>query len=181
MRKAVQTLVAAGALALSSGAMAQYITVAGGASKFDFDCTGTTSCDNEDTAWKAVFGWRFGNSGFAGELGYIDWGAGNGTVFGSNVELGLRSTTIGIAYRGAFAQDWEAYFRLGAALNEAKTSVSMFGSGTDDSTNPYFGLGIRYALSKNIKLDLSADFTQGEWGGEKGDASAVMIGVTIDF
>lgn len=180
MKKTVQTLVAAGALALSSGAMAQYITVAGGASNFDLDCTGTTRCDNNDTAWKAVFGLPFGN-GFAGEIGYIDWGAGTGVVFGSTVELGLKSTTLGLAYRGAIAQNWEIYGRLGAALNESKTSVSGFGTTTDDNTEFYFGLGVRYAISKNIKLDVGADFTQGDWGGEKGDVSAVMFGLTFDF
>ena len=180
----IATMIASGAALLSTGAMAQaYVGVGAGVSHLNADCTGTTSCDTSGNSFKLYGGYGFG-SGLSAELGYIDFGKATFTASGINGSIKTRAVLLGLAYRGAFSPDWGGTVRLGLA--NVKTDGNASGGGASgsvsDTTNqPYFGFGVDYALSKNAKLELTADFSRSEIQGNKGDVRAIGIGVRFDF
>lgn len=185
MNKRALAVAAFAASMVSGGAMAQAYVVGGiGTSNADIDCAGTTSCDNSDTAFKIVGGYSFAN-GFAAELGYMDFGTATASAFGANAEFKASGFTIGGAYQAAFTPQWGANFRFGIADTKTKISGSIPGLGSasdsENTTQPYFGIGATYALTKNTRLGLSADFSRGEYQGEQADLRAITFNVRFDF
>jgi OmpA-OmpF porin, OOP family len=185
MKKIASALAIAGACLFSTGAMAQaYVSGAIGASEVDLDCEGAATCDTKDTAFKLVGGYDFGN-GFAAELGYADFGKAKAADGGISAELKASGITLGVAYQAQFNQDWGMNLRAGIINVKAEISgtVAGVGSASDDdtTTQPYFGIAVNYALAKNVKLELGADFTKAEYAGEKADVRAVSIGVRYAF
>lgn len=185
MKKILVQSVIGGAIALlSSAAMAQgYVGIGAGASHLNGDCTGTTSCDTSGNSIKVYGGYGFGN-GLSVELGYLDFGKATATVGGINGSIKTSGLLLGGAWRAAFSPDWGGSLRLGLA--NVKTEVNASGGGASGSasettTQPYFGFGIDYALSKNAKVELGADFSRSEIQGSKGDVRAIGIGVRFDF
>lgn len=185
MKKIALALALAGASLFSTGAMAQaYVSAAVGASEIDVDCEGASTCDTKDTAFKLVGGYDFGN-GFAAELGYADFGKAKAADGGLSAQFKASGITLGVAYQAQFNQDWGLNLRAGIVNMKAEISASAagVGSGSDDdtTTQPYFGIAVNYALAKNVKLELGADFTKAEYAGEKADVRAVSVGVRYAF
>jgi hypothetical protein len=185
MKKIALTLIAASATLLSTGAFAQgYVSAAVGQSKVDLGCSGAETCDSTGTAFKLVGGYPLGN-GWAGELGYINFGKAKAADAGDSLELKANAITLGAAYQFQFSPAFGANFRLGVGAIKTKASATLagIGSGSESETKakPYFGLGLNYALSKTTKLELGADFTKAEIEGEKEDVRAVTFGVRFDF
>ena len=180
---AMMTLLAAGA-AHAEG----YAGLAAGVARVEVDCEGATVCDRSDTAAKVFGGYKF-TPNIALEGTYFNFGKakfagpvpGLGTVTGDIKASGLG---IGAAFFGQFGSDWSGVARLGIASIKTKVSASASGaSGSDDETKaqPYFGLGLGYAVTKSMTVDLAADFTRGEYAGEKANIRAVTLGATFSF
>lgn len=185
MKKIALILAMAGASLFSTGAMAQvYVSGAVGASEIDVECDGASTCDTKDTAFKLVGGYEFGN-GFAAELGYANFGKAKAAEPGVSLEAKASALMLGVAYQAQINQDWGLNFRLGIASVKAEISGSVAGVGSasddDSSTQPYYGLGVNYAVAKNVKLEFGADFTKAEYAGEKADVRAITIGVRYAF
>lgn len=183
--KRISLVIAAAASMLSFNALAQgYVSAAVGPSDADIDCTGAATCDKTSTAVKLVGGYRFG-SNFSGELGYMDLGKATASGSGISVEMKASALMLGVAYQAQLSPTWGANFRLGVASVKTRISgtVSGLGSASDSETNtvPYVGVGVNYAVSKNVKLEFGADFTRAEYDGEKSDVRAVTFGVRYDF
>jgi len=187
--------IAAMALMLSSAAFAQgYVGVAGGPSKIDVDCAGTTTCDTTSTGWKLFGGYKF-TPNWAAEVGYFDFGKAKFTgsdVTTGNVTADVKGSGlgVGVALSGEFAPSWTGVARLGVASVKAKVSATATGgtlvpagtsSDSETSTNAYFGVGIGYLISKNMSIDGAIDFSRGKWQGEKADVRLVSIGLTVGF
>jgi OOP family OmpA-OmpF porin len=84
MKRVLGVLVMAAASCAGATALAQdgraYLRLALGQSQADIDCTGTTSCDDGDTAWKVFGGYQF-NRHFALEAGYANLGEATASPF----------------------------------------------------------------------------------------------------
>jgi OOP family OmpA-OmpF porin len=189
MKKYVMGVVAAAAALLSTGAMAQgYISFAGGQSNADVDCTGTLSCDNNDTALKVVGGYKFEN-GFALELGYVDFGKAQARVYLApytvDVAFESQAFTFGGSFPMNFTPEFAANFRIGVASvkTEGTVSVPTYGiyKESDSAAAPYFGLGLSYAFTTNVAGEVGVDFTKAEITGEKYDLRTVTAGVRFTF
>lgn len=189
MKKHSRAVLAAAALLVAGGASAQtYVGLAAGATNADIDCTGTTRCDNKDTGFKVFGGYRF-TPNIAGELSYFNFGKATASVvvppFGLvDGEFKTGGFGVGVAFSGAFAPGWSGVARVGIASLESKISVAASGvSGAESDTQAaaYFGLGLGYALTKSLSLDLAADFSKGEFDGEKADVRLISVGLTYAF
>lgn len=181
---AIALAVAAASLA-STAALAQgYVSAAVGGSDSDISCPGGASCDKSDTAYKIVGGYSFG-SGFAAELGYISFGKTKATLVGAKAEVETTGVMLGLAYQAQFNNQWGGNVRLGAARMKADVTGAVPGFGnsgdSDTKTVPYLGLGVNYAFTKNVRAELSADFSRSEYRGQKNDVRALMVGVRYDF
>lgn len=170
--------------ALCSSAMADaYVGGSLGSSHLSLDCTGTTTCDNTGSAYKFIGGYRFGN-GFAGELGFHDFGKATATVSGVDLTAKATAITLAAAYQANLSDDWGLVGRLGVASVRAKISGALGGvssSVKDTKTNAYFGLGVNYKLTSDLRVELGADSTKAEIDGDKATVRAYSLGLNYSF
>jgi OmpA-OmpF porin, OOP family len=174
---------AASAQAQAQSEAPVYMTNAVGATHLNLDCAGATSCDTRDVGVKLVGGYRFGN-GLSLELGYVSFGE----FRAADATLGLSVKPTALLLGGAYAlplgTDWGLNLRLGAAHVKTKIrAVSGTLSGADSArkVKVYAGVGLNYAISKTIKIELGADSTEAEYAGEKGSIRMISLGATFSF
>ncbi|RZL31232.1 MAG: hypothetical protein EOP35_22495 [Rubrivivax sp.] len=183
-----QTIILAALVAAAAARADQqgnaYVTVAAGMSHLSIDCRGAASCDKNDTGGKAAGGYRFGN-GFGLEVGYVNFGKGHGgdPVFATTIKPD--ALTLSGVFALPLSNEWGMNFRLGAARVKTKVdSVLGTVSGPTESetvTKPYAGVGLTYAVSPAVKLELAVDSTQGKAAGQTGSLRLVSIGATFGF
>lgn len=111
----------------------------------DHDIPG--AADNKDTAWKLFGGYQF-NRNVAIEGGYVDLG--QVTFPGRSLD----STALTLSAVGSLPMTDQFAFTGKLGIAWAETDVSGFG--TRDSTDPVYGLGLRYDFNKQFGV-------RGEW------------------
>jgi len=182
-----RTIIAA-ALALASLAASPafaagpaYVSVAVGGSDTDIDCTGATSCNNGAFAAKVIGGYTIAND-LSIEGMYVSLGEPDGSV--GDIKVGVESSYWGLggAFRPAFNKEWSGVARIGVAFTRSRAKASMgglSGSTSYDSTNPYFGLGLAYAVGKDLKIEGDLDTTRVSIGSGEDKSTARVIDYTI--
>lgn len=203
VRNAALALFGAVVLSLPSIGVAQGMSMNGpdagwyvggsvGQSKFDVDCTGASTCDDSDTAFRVFGGYMF-NKHFGAELGYSDLGklhvAGTVPPFGV-VNAELKATAFDLVVVGVlpFTSNFSGYGKVGMYRAESKLngSIAALGSASqsDSNTDLTYALGLGYDFNKNLGI-------RGEWqrysklgtdstGGE-GDVDVFSVGVVWRF
>jgi OOP family OmpA-OmpF porin len=176
-----QIAVAVSALVLSAAASAQaYVGGSIGRAHVNVDCAGTTRCDNNGTGGKLFGGYKWSN-GVAAEAQYFDWGTAKGTALGSDYELSSHGFGLGAAYHAPVAADWMLVARAGVVRNDAKFKVIGFGSLSETKTKPYVGVAVGYKVTKDLSIDLSADFSRSTVAGDSASHNLIGLGVTYGF
>lgn len=160
-----------------------YVTAAAGATHISVDCTGTTSCDKTGTGGKVMAGYRFGN-GFSLEGGYIYFGKARAGDATSSALIKPSALVLGGAYALPLEGDWGVVLRLG--VGQVKTRAKLFygpqsGAAAENETKLYAGLGVNYAVSNSVKLELGVDTSQGQLAGQKGNLRLISLGATFSF
>jgi len=181
MKKALFLLAA---LLISGAASAQtYVGMAGGPSKHDFNCSGTTDCDTSDIGFKAYLGFKFIPM-LAGELTYTDFGKVKGHAGSINFDYGATSFSAGVAVLLPLAPQVTFTGRLGVASVKSKPAASLGSSSFSDSetnTRPYYGLGIGVGVTSALTITGDVDLSSSEYRGEKTDARLVSVGLRYAF
>ncbi|HSI52119.1 MAG TPA: porin family protein [Ideonella sp.] len=190
MKKISMAIAAAATVLLSSAAMAQqapnsrlYVNGAVGASHFDADCAGTESCDNSGTGARVMLGYELGG-GLAGEVGYMSFGEAKATVGGVRAKIEAGGILLGVAFRAPFARDWDATARLGVISMKTKVSATDgVNSASDDETNTaaYAGLGLGYAVTPALHVELNVDFSRAEYTDAQADLRNFSVGLRYAF
>ena len=183
---------------VSGAAMAEldsgyYLGLDAGQSKAKDACTGIPagfSCKNTATAGRIGAGYQINNN-FGAELSYADFGSNSasGIISGVPVSASLKATGFEAAVVGAWPMTEN--FALTGKLGVANTKVKGQGSGAGSvanasatSTTAAFGVGLRYAVSKNIALRAQYE-DLGNVGDEattgKSKLSLWSLGVTFGF
>ncbi len=160
-----------------------YVTVAGGASRVNLDCTGTTGCDNSDTGVKLLGGYQLGN-GLSVELGYVSFGKFSARDNIESLTLKSKAFLLGGAYNLPLNSDWGLNMRLGLAQVKTTGEVTrgaVRGSVSDSKPKTYVGFGVTYAVSKTVKIELGADATEAEIVDQKGTLRLFSVGATFAF
>jgi OOP family OmpA-OmpF porin len=176
-------------LSISAAASAQGYGVASvGIARLSVDCSGTSSCDKSDTAFKLLGGYKF-TPNVAVEAGYFSFG--KATAAASGVNVGIKNTAVGggVAFHQDLGSDWNAVARIGVAQvrTTIDASVSGAGSGSDTDSNAalYGGVGIGYKLTKMTSVDAVWDFSKSKYNkngiDESGSINAFSVGVTFSF
>ncbi|MBB4845280.1 OOP family OmpA-OmpF porin [Paucibacter oligotrophus] len=184
MKKIAFSILVLGALA-SSQVMAQAYVAAGvGSGHSELDCAGTTSCNNNGTSFRVLGGYKF-NDTFAAELGYLSFGEAKASVSGVDLKLTPKAVTLGVAARFPFATDWGFTARLGVANVKTDVSGVVAGLGnanlSDSKVAAHSGLGLDYALSSSLKLELTADFSRATFRDGDFSVRAVNLGLSYHF
>lgn len=160
-----------------------YVGIAGGASHISVDCTGATSCDKSDTGGKFTAGYSFGN-GFGLEGSFISFGKAKGSDGTTAATLKPTAFLLGGVYALPLGSDWGMNVRLGLAQVKTKVDArqgTLAGSASETKTKAYAGLGVTYAVSPSVKLELAVDSTQGQFAGEKGTVRLFSFGANFAF
>jgi OOP family OmpA-OmpF porin len=188
----VAAAAAAAVLSLSTAAHAEGV-IAGaalGQAHLDVDCTGTTSCKDNNTGGKLMAGYKWDN-GFAVEASYIDFGKFSAGVTGATLDVKPYALGVSGAFYAPIANDWALSVRLGVARvhTGVDATVTGLGSGSDstDSTQALAGIGVSYMINKAASLDLAFDSTRAEYSNsaanvdEKGTLRLISLGLTYRF
>ncbi len=172
---------------LCGAAQAQgYVGGSVGMTSSNVDCAGTVTCDNNGTGGKLFGGFRL-DSGVGFEAFFVNFGEAKATVdsvFGrANVKLSSQSIGAAVSFEAPLAADWALGARLGVAQNKAKASVSgaAVGSNDETKTGAYFGLNVSWKVTKELSLDLAADFSKFELTGESYNVRMLGAGLTYRF
>lgn len=179
------------ASSLATAALAQgYIGASIGQSDFKIDCTGLTSCDKKDTAYKLYGGYMV--LPYLGvEAGWTELGKATGSgVF--DFDTTPISGTGELKSRGFFlagiaaAQFGEAsvFGKLGVASLKTKLTISALGASDSESktsTNLYYGLGAGYEFTKNFGARIEWERFRIKYVDEKDDVDLLSAGVVYRF
>jgi OOP family OmpA-OmpF porin len=175
-------------LAFSGGAFSQaYIGAGAGPTHLDADCGGTISCNNNGTGIKLYGGYKFAPN-IAVEFNYMDFGTAKASalVGASVVNIEMKSKLVGggVALLSDIAPNWNAAARLG--LGSVSTDVKGASGGqtvdlSESSTQAYFGLGIGYAVTKQLSINGAIDFSKTKFSGESANLRFVSVGLTYAF
>lgn len=176
------------ALACSGGAFAQaYIGVGAGSANLDADCTGTISCNNSSTGAKIFAGYKI-NQSIAVEFNYIDFGTAKASAASNvgivNIENKNSLVGGGIALHGDISPSWNAVARLGIGSMSVDITGVVNGQSvplSESSTQAYFGLGVGYAVTKQLSLNGAIDFSQAKFSGESANVRLFSVGLTYAF
>lgn len=174
----MKKILLAAALAASCGlASAQgYAGALVGLTSVDFDCPTGVSCDDSDTGFKLYGGYEVAPN-LSIEVGFTDFGKGKiGDVSAKATALSL----VG-AYRMAFTPEFTGVARLGLASVKGKLSDTTGSSASDSNIKLYAGVGVEYAMSKDMKLIGAFDLTNAEVEDKDANVYIVGIGAQIGF
>ena len=183
----------ASALAFTGPAIAQdtgfYVGGALGQSSFDVDCTGTTSCDDEDSSWKIFGGYQF-NKNLALEFGYADLGEATASVSVPPFTINgtLEATVWELVAVGSLplADRFSIFGKIGLYRADTDISASVPGLGSasesDSNTDLTFGIGARYDFARNLGVRLEWQRYQdvgGDFGGATLESDVDVMSVAV--
>jgi OOP family OmpA-OmpF porin len=174
--------------AASGAACAQpYVLLSAGSARLNADCTGTTSCSNRSTGFKAMGGYKFA-PGLGVEVGYFDYGKAKASASGVTAEIANTGIGAGVAFMQDIGPDWAFAGRLGLASVKTKISGTVGAVSVSDSANnaaAYFGLSIGYKVAKTVSIDLAWDMGRSKYNKNGADTSGninmLSLGVTAGF
>ena len=93
---------------------------------------------------------------------------------------GPTAITLGGAFALPLNTDWGLNLRLGVA--QVKTKGEAPGISLSESkAKVYAGVGVTYAISPTVKLELGVDSTNAEIDGDKGSVRLISLGATFAF
>ncbi len=173
-----------------------YIGGVVGQSRINLSCEDfNLGCDKSDTGKKFYVGYKL-NPVVGLEAAYVDFGKGTRGYTESyfdgfqssdidvNQSIEARGALLAAAFRYAAHPQLSLVGRVGLSILKTKGSsrsiVESF-STSDDSVKPYLGLGIEFALNKNVRITADADFTSAELNDSRGDLRLLGVGLQYGF
>lgn len=189
------------ALAMDPSLRGFYIggAVGDAAVEFEDDQTGE-QFDADDTGYKIIVGYRI-IDWVAVEVNYSDYGNPVDNYFGLNRQVSYDATSVsalGMLPLGSF----DLFGRLGFSRLEGDFKIErFFGSDSQESTEPLFGLGAQFRPNPNLAIrleweailldasnddddDWDNDFWDDDWDEDRDDGdwvSMLSLGVTYKF
>ncbi len=149
------------ALASSPAFSQSYVGVGGGVSQINASCVDGLSCDKNDAAVKIYGGYTFADN-ISAEVTYYSLGTFKQSTPDGTASASLKGSYWGLggAYRPDFGNGWGGVARLGAAYSQGKLEATGLSSETRNSWQPYAGIGVTYAVTKDIRIEADYDYTR---------------------
>lgn len=176
-------LLAATGPAMASG----FIRGEAGRSNISADVSGLGSDSDSDTTFSVRGGYNF-NKNFGMEAFYsrfydqsltIDDGFESVTISGKLSGIGL-----GIVGKTNLSGEGKGFFlsgRAGIMRGKIEVSASGYGSASDTSVKPYFGVGAGYDFSEKFGMSLNIDHYKGSGSDVSLTARTVTLGLEARF
>jgi len=172
----------------SLGAQAQgFAGIGVGQSRADIDCTGTLTCDRNDTAWKLYGGYMF-HPNFGGQAEVYRQGRAkfSAALGDGSVATGeFKGEGIGL-YGLAMARDgiWSVFGKAGVLSSRITGSARVQDiSASRRETHTHFGWGAGLGVdwTKNLGARLEYERLRGRLLGESVDVDQVTAGLVARF
>ncbi|KGM40641.1 hypothetical protein JY96_12870 [Aquabacterium sp. NJ1] len=167
----------------ASGAMAQLYMGAGlGYAKIADACNGSVgSCEDSSLGLKLYGGFHL-NASVSAELGYLDFGQATNDAGPLHAELDASAVVINAAFRAPVGRDLTGVARIGLASVTMDEKYNFAPNSSKSTSQLYLGLGLEYALQKNLKATFSYDLTHGEdASGDSGNLHLFSAGLQYAF
>ncbi|MBR7799707.1 outer membrane beta-barrel protein [Undibacterium fentianense] len=177
-----------GSAVLSAHAAAQtsYFGGAVGRAKWNFDCSGATSCHTAAGSWKLFGGYDF-SPNFGVEGSYVFLNEVGATVAPLNATFNGRGIDLAGVARTAPINNFVGFAKLGVAFmkGEVVASVNGFNGGeTHYSGQPLIGFGVMYQVDKKVAIRAEVDHRNVKVTGYPQTTSGVTnftIGIQSEF
>lgn len=160
-----------------------YLAASGGASIYDVDCRGSSTCDRVDRAGRAAVGFFVAHN-LAIEATVVDFGSAFASRGADSQRWRARLAGVGLAVPLDFGGPWSGLLRFGVAsvhTTSDRGSAGVFVRSTGNSAEGYAGLAVAYALTPQVALELAFDSTRAEVAGSAGRVDALTFGVQLRF
>jgi OmpA-OmpF porin, OOP family len=134
------------------------------------------SCEDTDTSWKLLGGYRF-NRYVAAEASYIHWGEVTASTTTARASADQHSYGLAAVGTVPLGPGFELFGKLGFLHTEQETRLNAVRTSSvdRDETEFHYGLGVKYAFTKNWAL-------RGEWENtDKLKVELLSIGVEYRF
>jgi hypothetical protein len=104
--------------------------------------------DENDFGFKALIGYEFGlpTVTLGVEAAYVDFGAPSGDVVGSQLEVDANGFA-GFGTAGFDLGPFGVFAKYGMISWDASFSIDGFDAGSDDGTDPAYGVGVEFGLA----------------------------------
>lgn len=177
-----KTMLAGVMATVATGAMAQLYMGAGlGYAVVSDYCKNSTSCEDNSLGLK-LYGGAHLNSSVAVEVGYLDFGKATYDYFAEHDDLEASAVIVNAAFRAPLSRELGAVARVGLASVTVDEHFNWRSDRSKTSSQLYLGLGLEYALQKNLKATFSYDLTRGEdAGGGGGNLHLFSAGLQYGF
>lgn len=184
------SLVVAG-LALSAAASAQvYGGASIGRSQLSDDCQGQISCGTNATSYKLFSGYQF-HPNFAVEASYSNLGKFKSSYadVGSTQSTQVKTSSFELAAVGnhQFTSELSGFAKLGIASVKAEGefwgtgTAPAYASASTTSTQPVWGLGVNYKLTKELALRAEFESRKVKFGDDKETVRNLNVGLQYHF
>ncbi len=190
-------MLAAGTLMASSAFAAgasngMYVNGSIGKSFWNVDCSGTSNCKSNDTAYKLLAGYNF-DPHWGAEFGYYSLGTIGANVtdpkFGVVTGASVKGSGIEIVgvYRIDYGNNVAVFGKLGIGQTKTESTytipaVALTASSSTSRTQAVFGVGATYGLTPNLALRADIDARRVNAGsGNSGNVTSVTIGLQANF
>ncbi|MBR7801338.1 outer membrane beta-barrel protein [Undibacterium fentianense] len=177
-------------LTVGATASAQvYVAGTTGIAKWNSDCDkGGAKCDTSTNAFKLTGGYNV-DKNFALEASYFSLGKLSASATIANTTASAEAKATGFELAGVLkhqlADGLDGFAKLGIARVTADTSASLpnvFSMSADTkSTQPVLGLGVTYALTKDIALRAEVESRRVKIGEEKNTVTGFSVGAQFHF
>lgn len=166
----------------ATGAMAQLYMGAGlGYAVVSDYCRNSTSCEDSSLGLK-LYGGAHLNSSVAVEVGYLDFGKATYDYYAEHDDLEASAVIVNAAFRAPLNRELGAVGRIGLAHVTVDEHFNWRSNLSKSTSQLYLGLGLEYALQKNLKATFAYDLTRGEdAGGGGGNLHLFSAGLQYGF
>jgi len=175
------------AILLTAGARAEsnntYLSLGIGRASWDVDCSGVAQCNKSPTGLRLVGGVEV-DKNWAVEVFYLGLGKVKASDAGASAEIKGQALGAGVALMADFSPDWRGVLRLGLASVDVKATASAGGlsdSISKRSTQPVYGLGLRYAITPTLFAEANYERTRAKLEDETRDVGLLSAGIGWRF
>ena len=169
-----------------------YVDASIGKSFWNVDCSGSSNCKSNDTAYKLLAGYNV-DPHWGAELGYYSLGTigANVTIptYGAVAGASVKGNGIEIVgvYRIDYGNNVAVFGKLGIGQTKTESTYTipvpaLSASSSISRTQAVFGVGATYGLTPNLALRADIDARRVNAGsGNSSNATSVTIGLQAHF